>query len=81
MYELKPCPHCGGTARLVGYVDKDYDAVRWQVECVICEEYSCVNYDNNPLDSAIRWNRRADDEESQKAYYKYMDEKNGELCH
>ena len=55
--ELRPCPFCGGAARLVGDPQEDGDCI------VICDECGATSgyfYDRDKAVSA--WNRRVDDE-------------------
>lgn len=55
MNELKPCPFCGGEAKL-------YKAKSWEifVECTSCHTDSAIFYD---VEKAIEaWNRRTDNE-------------------
>jgi len=56
--ELKPCPFCGGKAK-VGYAISDYN--RWGVECQTCGASVEVGYGNYPdtEEAAIKkWNGR-----------------------
>lgn len=61
MADLKPCPFCGGKARL--FVN---DGVR--VICSKCYAGTMIHsdtieYDSNAVETVIKaWNRRADDE-------------------
>ena len=51
---LKPCPFCGGQAKIFGY------SHMWYVKCPACgASTACENTDKKAADA---WNRRADDE-------------------
>lgn len=59
MYELKPCPFCGGEA---GVVRHAYDARNdvFGVECTVCGCSTQQNYKHR-LGAVGVWNRRASD--------------------
>ena len=68
MDKLKPCPFCGGEAKMETFISrilcKDYCAVR--VYCPGCEttsgEHRDIDYDGAFIQNAINaWNRRCDD--------------------
>ena len=50
--ELKPCPFCGGKARMMVSVDTN----GYMVEC---EKYCCVQTFSNREYAAQKWNQRA----------------------
>ncbi|HJC89564.1 MAG TPA: Lar family restriction alleviation protein [Candidatus Mediterraneibacter excrementigallinarum] len=54
--KLKPCPFCGGEAKLTG---NPY-AEMWVVECGICHALSDVCHTQE--DAAEKWNRRESDD-------------------
>lgn len=60
---LRPCPHCGGSARLVSYtVDVSGKEIDWSVECENdeCSAVMSLNYGADDVDAtAATWNRRA----------------------
>lgn len=61
MQELKPCPFCGGQAR-IGYAINDYN--RWGVSCQNCgcsvEVEDWKGVDDTEENAIAAWNRRAD---------------------
>ena len=58
-YKLKPCPFCGGSAKLA-YAINDYN--RWGVYCVECGASVDVadwkGAKDTPENAVIAWNRR-----------------------
>lgn len=64
MVELKPCPFCGGEAKLVDF--RDGANIIWRVvECQTCGAKGPGIPKGIAIDDAIRmqWNRRADHED------------------
>lgn len=57
--DLKPCPHCGGEARIYEHVNKWFGET-WHVECL--EEYcGCCTCHHETEANAVRvWNTRTD---------------------
>ena len=68
MTELKPCPFCGGRARLVRLGHQSGTAFDdWGIECVKCGAmpwtfslYLCRTQEEVHETCAERWNRRAE---------------------
>lgn len=66
MTELKPCPFCGGRARLVRLGHQNGTAFDdWGIECVKCgampwafEMFQCRTQEEVHETCAERWNRR-----------------------
>ena len=55
MSELKPCPFCGGKAKVI----KTYEGMRW----VVCDDCLCeTDLFNTDVKAINAWNRRADNE-------------------
>ena len=53
---LKPCPHCGGEARLYHDTASDYERDwSYSVECT-----SCGGYFKTPEQAISEWNRRTE---------------------
>lgn len=53
-FELKPCPFCGGVARLGTSFD---DCFKQQIKCTTC--YTEVNfYKKDEADAMTAWNKR-----------------------
>ena len=52
--KLKPCPFCGGEARLTQY----YPGRNYSVQCSVCGAIT-LHY-TNAVDAARAWNRRVD---------------------
>ena len=60
--ELKPCPFCGGKAKLVD-VGIEGEFQDWVVECPNCHIALLYNDDgcvSTILEAVIAWNRRVD---------------------
>lgn len=58
MSELKPCPFCGGEAKIVKSPENEYIAICRNKQC-----NASVGFFPNTRKEAIEaWNRRADDE-------------------
>ena len=60
--ELKPCPFCGGVAKLNTFKTKKLylRSVGYFIECTVCKNRTTMNL--NAEDSIEAWNRRANDE-------------------
>lgn len=72
---LKPCPFCGGKAKMIGnnvivtpyidengaYVDADFEIGPTWIECQVCHASSNTFYEdaNDPENAIMAWNRRA----------------------
>ena len=64
MAELKPCPFCGSTARIVCFEmtdENDDDYTTYSAECSKCG--ICTPFTNRDNAEEL-WNRRADDGKS-----------------
>lgn len=59
MAELKPCPFCGNTARLISSTQMTYIPQLHGVRGVVCG-CGAVVYGRDEEDAKMRWNRRAD---------------------
>ena len=68
---LKPCPFCGGRARLISLGHRNGTAFDdWGIECVKCgampwalEMYRCRTQEEILATCAERWTRRAEEEQ------------------
>ena len=66
MSELKPCPHCGGTAKVAAFYD--IKAREWEaaVECQECEAavwvHEYMDRETAEIYVTEAWNRRVGDE-------------------
>lgn len=70
MDELKPCPFCGGKAKIINYIDSRFFPTvnKAYVKCIKCHSSGDVfKQKNNSIDyieEAIEaWNRRVEDGE------------------
>lgn len=70
MSELKPCPFCGGKAKLIISDEENADTTQWHR--IMCEDvFGCgasmsttisgwsLNYEERVIEFIDRWNRRA----------------------
>lgn len=64
MTELKPCPFCGGNAKLARDVTCGYETF-WAF-CTDC--HAQANYGHSEAEAARTWNVRADDQSQAAAY-------------
>ena len=69
MAELKPCPFCGGEARICAKHFTDGEAYAW-IECGCCHAKS--RYSDSIEDLNLAWNARADDYHAAADYWKRM---------
>ena len=58
--KLKPCPFCGGEAKLVGFVD-DEEEERWSALCPQCGIGLVIEWREEKY-AIEKWNRRANKE-------------------
>lgn len=68
MTELKPCPFCGGNAKLARDVTCGYETF-WAF-CTDC--HAQANYGHSEAEAARTWNVRADDQSQAAAYWRRL---------
>lgn len=56
MIELKPCPFCGGEAKIT----KNEDGYAWSIYCNYCFSEMNTNYSQRKNMLIRNWNRRAE---------------------
>ena len=61
--ELKPCPFCGGEAKVCGFHYSLHGMGDPQDFCVVCNSCSASSYHyaNKPEKAIAAWNRRVND--------------------
>lgn len=62
--KLKPCPFCGGKARLICVIKKFGRPVGWNVECFSFMHKCCAAriYRRRRKEAIEAWNRRVDND-------------------
>lgn len=64
MIELKPCPFCGGKAKLSNYISETEPRVMFWVDCTLCRVGTRISIGEDHREEPIAaWNRRVNDEQ------------------